>query len=46
MNPRWKHRPDGSTWGDFGSDDLCWRLATVGKRKFNFVRCLDDVVVG
>jgi kynurenine formamidase len=24
--PRWKHRPPGSTWGDFGADDQCGRM--------------------
>lgn len=24
--PRWTHRPDGSTWGDFGPDDQLGRL--------------------
>jgi hypothetical protein len=26
MNPRWKYRPEGSTWGDFGPDDQIGRL--------------------
>ena len=25
-NMRWKHRPEGSTWGDFGADDQLGRL--------------------
>lgn len=25
-NPRWKRRPEGSTWGDFGPDDQLGRL--------------------
>lgn len=25
-NPRWKQRPKGSTWGDFGADDQLGRL--------------------
>jgi len=25
-NPRWRQRPDGSTWGDFGPDDQIGRL--------------------
>jgi len=25
MTPRWKHRPEGSTWGDFGPDDQLGR---------------------
>ena len=32
-NPRWKHRPPGSTWGDWGPDDQLGRLnlLTPGK---------------
>lgn len=26
MNPRWKRRPEGSTWGDWGPDDQIGRL--------------------
>src|SRR5205814_3560738 len=26
MNARWKRRPEGSTWGDFGPDDQLGRL--------------------
>ena len=26
MTKRWAHRPDGSTWGDFGEDDQLGRL--------------------
>lgn len=29
MNPRWKHRPEGSTWGDFGPDDQLGRLNLI-----------------
>ena len=25
-NPRWTHRPEGSTWGDFGPDDELGRI--------------------
>ena len=25
-NPRWRQRPEGSTWGDFGPDDQIGRL--------------------
>ena len=25
-NPRWKQRPDGSNWGDFGPDDQIGRM--------------------
>jgi kynurenine formamidase len=28
--PRWKHRPEGSNWGDFGPDDQLGRLNLVG----------------
>jgi hypothetical protein len=33
MSQRWKHRPEGSTWGDFGPDDQLGRLnlLTPGK---------------
>src|ERR687886_120159 len=27
---RWRNRPDGSTWGDFGPDDRLGRLNLVG----------------
>lgn len=27
---RWRTRPDGSTWGDFGADDVLGRLNLVG----------------
>ena len=26
MAQRWQHRPDGSTWGEFGPDDECGRI--------------------
>jgi hypothetical protein len=32
-NPRWKHRPAGSTWGDFGPDDQLGRLNLVTPEK-------------
>lgn len=32
-NPRWKHRPPGSTWGDFGPDDQRGRLNLVTAKK-------------
>jgi len=25
-SPRWRNRPDGSNWGEFGPDDECGRL--------------------
>jgi hypothetical protein len=31
--PRWKHRPAGSTWGDFGADDQLGRLNLLTPRK-------------
>jgi kynurenine formamidase len=30
MNPRWKNRPEGSNWGDFGPDDQLGRLNLIG----------------
>src|SRR5258707_12937699 len=32
-NPRWTHRPPGSTWGDFGPDDQLGRLNLLTKEK-------------
>jgi len=32
-NPRWKHRPPGSTWGDFGPDDQRGRLNLLTPKK-------------
>jgi len=29
-NPRWKQRPEGSTWGDWGEDDQLGRLNLIG----------------
>ena len=26
VSPRWKQRPEGSTWGDLGPDDQLGRL--------------------
>jgi len=31
--PRWKHRPDGSNWGDFGPDDQRGRMNWVTREK-------------
>jgi hypothetical protein len=31
--PRWKNRPAGSTWGDFGADDQLGRLNLLTPRK-------------
>jgi kynurenine formamidase len=33
MNPRWKHRPAGATWGDFGPDDQIGRLNLLTPEK-------------
>ena len=33
MNPRWKQRPEGSTWGDFGPDDQIGRLNLLTPEK-------------
>ena len=32
-NPRWRRRPDGSTWGDWGPDDQLGRLNLVTPQK-------------
>ena len=32
-NPRWKHRPPGSNWGDFGPDDQLGRLNLLTPEK-------------
>ncbi|RMX05875.1 cyclase family protein [Corticibacter populi] len=32
-NPRWKQRPPGSTWGDFGADDRLGRLNLLTPEK-------------
>ena len=32
-NPRWKHRPPGSNWGDFGPDDQLGRLNLLTREK-------------
>jgi kynurenine formamidase len=33
MNARWKQRPEGSTWGDFGADDQLGRLNLLTPEK-------------
>src|SRR6185436_2754828 len=33
MNPRWKNRPSGSNWGDFGPDDQRGRMNLVTREK-------------
>ena len=32
-NKRWKHRPTGSNWGDFGPDDQCGRMNLLTPQK-------------
>jgi hypothetical protein len=33
MSERWKHRPDGSTWGDWGDDDELGRINLLTPEK-------------
>lgn len=33
MMKRWKHRPEGSTWGDWGDDDQLGRLNLITPKK-------------
>jgi Putative cyclase len=33
QSPRWKQRPEGSTWGDFGIDDQLGRLNLLTREK-------------
>ena len=33
MAKRWKNRPEGSNWGDFGEDDQCGRLNLITSEK-------------
>ena len=33
MSKRWKNRPEGSTWGDFGADDEKGRINLVTAEK-------------
>ena len=33
QSPRWKQRPPGSTWGDFGPDDQCGRMNLLTPEK-------------
>lgn len=32
-SPRWKRRPEGSNWGDFGPDDQLGRLNLIDTHK-------------
>ena len=31
--PRWKQRPPGANWGDFGPDDQCGRINLLTPEK-------------
>ena len=44
MAKRWKHRPDGSNWGEFGDDDQRGRMnyLTAERR----LRALEEVQTG
>lgn len=42
--PRWTRRPDGSTWGDFGTDDVLGRLNLVGPEQVR--RGVAEVIEG
>lgn len=44
MAKRWKNRPAGSNWGEFGEDDQCGRLnlLTAARR----LRALQEVKTG
>ena len=33
QSTRWKRRPEGSTWGDYGADDQLGRLNELSARK-------------
>jgi hypothetical protein len=40
-NPRWKQRPPGSTWGDFGPDDQLGRLNLLTPEKV--LQCVAEI---
>ena len=44
-NPRWKRRPEGSTWGDFGADDMVGRLnlITPAQRRLGLVEGVEGL---
>lgn len=44
LNPRWKRRPENSTWGDFGVDDQLGRLNLLTAAKVK--QALEDVRTG
>ena len=41
---RWKHRPEGSTWGDWGEDDQLGRLNLITPKKV--LEGIDEVKAG
>jgi len=44
-NPRWKRRPEGSTWGDWGPDDQRGRMnmLTAEKRRLGFAEVKEGI---
>jgi kynurenine formamidase len=46
--PRWKHRPEGSTWGDWGPDDQLGRLnlLTPAKRRQAAAEVIEGLAFG
>lgn len=44
MNDRWKRRPEGSNWGDFGDDDQLGRLNLLTEE--NTLRAAREIRVG
>ena len=44
MNQRWKIRPEGSNWGDFGEDDRYGRINLITPEKR--LAAIKEVVTG
>lgn len=44
MNKRWKSRPEGSTWGDWGEDDQLGRLNLINNKKV--LQAIEEVKIG
>jgi kynurenine formamidase len=44
-NPRWTRRPEGSTWGDFGADDMVGRLnlITPAQRRLGLAEAVEGL---
>jgi kynurenine formamidase len=44
-NSRWKQRPEGSTWGDFGADDMVGRLnlITPARRRLGLAEAVEGI---